>query len=184
MGVCLKPVRCRNMHLTQPKNFQWSLVKNPCNGIVLVINQLFNWISSIDRIALWQWFTNLPLASKILSVAAAIAPIVALIVNVPKAYSQLRGVVATIEVERFAIVERVPGLVDFQLDLCINAKHGDVVVNAIYLKNKTKFNLFYDNPVCLDNEPYDMGPSDKAMLKLAIPKVDFEFFKLTEIRFQ
>lgn len=136
---------------------------------------LFSLVNNIDFSALWQWLTNLlPLIPKTLAILAPIALVIGLIVNLPKAYSRLRGIVARIEVKRFTLVERVPGLVDFQLDLCIYASHGNVVIKGIYLKNKNKFYLQYNEPIGLYNEPDNNVPSNKAIVKLGIPKIDFE----------
>lgn len=126
----------------------------------------------------------LPLIPKTLAILAPIAVVIGLIVNLPKAYSRLRGIVARIEVKRFTLVERVPGLVDFQLDLCIYASHGNVVIKGIYLTNKNKFYLQYNEPICLYNEPDDNVPSNKAIVKLAIPKIDFEFTQFAENSFK
>lgn len=145
---------------------------------------LIDWINNFDFWALWQWFSNLPLVPKIIGILGPTAAIVGLAVNLPKAYSLLRGVVAKIEVKRFSLVERVPGLVDFQLDLCVHAAHGNVVVEGIYLKNKAEFYLQYNEPICLYNEPDQNLPSNKATVKLAMSRVDFEFTQFTENKFK
>jgi hypothetical protein len=140
-------------------------------------------INNVDFLALWQWFSSLPLLPKILGILGPIAAAVGLAVNLPKAYSLLRGVVAKIEVKRFSLVERAPGLVDFQLDLCVHATHGNVNSKGILLKNKTKFHLQYNEPICLYNDPDNNLPSNKATVKLAISRGDFEFTQFTEDRF-
>jgi len=144
---------------------------------------LVDLINHFDFLALWQWFSNLPLFPKILAVLGPTAAAVGLAVNLPKIYSSLRGAVAKIEVRRFSLVERAPGLVDFQLDLCVHATHGNVVSKEILLKNKTQFHLQYNEPICLYNQPDKNLPSNKATVKLAIPRSDFEFTQLTENRF-
>jgi hypothetical protein len=145
---------------------------------------LVDWINSFDFLALWQWFSNLPLVAKILGILGPTAAVVGLAVNLPKAYSLLRGVVAKIEIKRFSLVQRVPGLVDFQLDLCVHATHGNVVLTGIYLKNKSEFYLKYNEPICLYNEPDKNLSSNKATVKLAIPITDFEFTQFTENKFE
>lgn len=145
---------------------------------------LVSLINNIDFLAWWQWFSNLPFISKVLGILISIAPVVTLIVNLPKAYSLLRGVVARIEVKRFSVVERVPGLVDFQLDLCVHAQHGNIVVKGIYLKNKSEFHLQYNEVICLYNEPNKNAASNKAVVKLAISSGDFEFTQFVENRFE
>ena len=152
--------------------------------MILMRQHLVDWINNFDFWALWQWFSDLPLVPKISGILGPIATVVVLAVNLPKAYSLLRGVVAKIEVKQFSLVERVPGLVDFQLNLCVHATHGNVVFKGIYLRNKTKFYLQYNEPICLYNEPDKNFPSNKAVVKLAIPRVDFEFTQFTENRFE
>jgi hypothetical protein len=144
---------------------------------------LVDLINHFDFLALWQWFSNLPLIPKIVGVLGPTAAAVGLAVNLPKIYSLLRGAVAKIEVWRFSLVERSPGLVDFQLDLCVRATHGNVVTQEIFLKNKTQFHLQYNEPICLYNQPDMSLPSNKATVKLAIPRSDFEFTQYTEDRF-
>ncbi len=138
-----------------------------------MVQDLVDLVRDIDFSALWQWLT-----------ITSIAAVVSLIVNFPKAYSQLRGTVARLVVKRFSLVERETGLVDFQLDLCIHASYGNVFITGIYLINKNKFHLRYNGPICLYNEPYNNSPSNKAEVKLAIPHTDFDFTQLVEKDFE
>ncbi|MDB9486753.1 hypothetical protein PN492_09360 [Dolichospermum circinale CS-537/01] len=88
-------------------------------------------------------------------------------------------------IKQFTLVEREPGLVDFQLNLCMYASHGKAVLKGIYLVNdKHKFHLQYNEPICLHNEPDNNTPSNKAEIKLAMPMIEFEFTKLVEDRFK
>jgi hypothetical protein len=140
--------------------------------------------NNIDFHSLWQGLTDLPLITKVLGFLVSIAPIITLIVNLPKAYSQIRGAVAKIEIKRFNLVEREIGLVDFQLDICVRALHKNIVLEGIFLKNKNEFFLLYNELICLYNEPPDNDmPSNMASLKLAIPKVDSEFTQFVENKF-
>ncbi|MBD2442168.1 hypothetical protein H6G25_02890 [Dolichospermum sp. FACHB-1091] len=85
----------------------------------------------------------------------------------------------------YALVERVPGLVDFQLNLCMHASHGKAVLKGIYLVNdKHKFHLRYNEPICLYNEPDNNTPTNKAEIKLAMPMIEFEFTQFVEDRFK
>ncbi|KGF71505.1 hypothetical protein DO97_18085 [Neosynechococcus sphagnicola sy1] len=144
---------------------------------------LVNLVSSIDYSGLGQWLTHLPLISKVVGVIGPAAAIVGLIVNLPKDYSRLRGIIVKLEVRKFTLVERVPGLVDFQLDLCIHAFNGNAVIREIYLVNKHEFYLQYNEPICLYNEPDNNKPSNKAKVTLAIPRTEFEFTRFVENRF-
>ncbi|MCC3447050.1 MAG: hypothetical protein JGK04_05805 [Microcoleus sp. PH2017_39_LGB_O_B] len=145
---------------------------------------LVNLVNSIDFSSLKQWLTNLPLISKVVDVIGPVAAVVGLIVNLPKAYSRLRGIIVKLEVRKFTLVERVPGLVDFQLDLCIYAFNGNAVIREIYLVNKHEFYLQYNEPICLHNDPDNNKPSNKAKVTLAIPRTEFEFTQFVENRFQ
>ena len=147
-------------------------------------NNLLDLVNNIDFSAMWQWFTNLPLIPKIVGILPPLGAIIALIVNLPKAYSLFRGIVVKLEVKRFSLVERVSGLVDFQLDLCIYASHGNAVLKGIYLKNNHEFHLLYNEPICLYNEPDNNAPSNQAIVKLAVPKTDSEFTQSGEDKFK
>ncbi|MEZ2235277.1 hypothetical protein [Microcoleus sp.] len=145
---------------------------------------LVNLVSSIDFSSLDLWLTNLPLISKFIGVIGLVASVVSLIVNCPKAYSLLRGINVKLEVRKFTLVERVQGLVDFQLDLCIHAFNGNAVIREIYLVNMHEFYLQYNEPICLHNEPDNNQPSNKAKVTLAIPITEFEFTQFVENSFQ
>ncbi|MBC6419730.1 MAG: hypothetical protein GDA44_13685 [Prochloron sp. SP5CPC1] len=149
-----------------------------------MVQDLVDLVRDIDFSALRQWLTITSIATVILTIATVILTITNLIINLPKAYSQLKGTVAELEVKRFSLVKREPGLVDFQLDLCIYASYGNVVIKGIYLINKNKFHLRYNEPICLYNEPDNNSPSSKAEVKLAIPKTDFDFTQLVENKFE
>lgn len=140
-------------------------------------------ITNIDVKVLWEWFISLPILPKLIALIGPFAALVALVVNIPKAYSLLKGASIRIRVQRFSLVERVPGLVDFQLDVCIDASHRNVTIEKISLVNQQKFHLQYNEPICLYNEPDENEPTNQASVKLAIPITDFEFTRFTENRF-
>lgn len=146
--------------------------------------QLIDWINNFDFGTLWQWLSSLPLLPKVLSIVGPIAAVVGLVVNLPKAYSRLRRTVARLEIQKFSMSKRDPSLVDFQLDLCVHATHGNVNFKGVYLKNKTRFHLQYNEAICLYNEPDSSSPSNQAEIKLAIPKTSFEFTRFTENEFR
>jgi hypothetical protein len=127
----------------------------------------------MDFSALYQWIINLQIAK----IAPVIGIVIAVIVNFPKIYAMVRGVIVKIEIKQFTLVEREPGLVDFQLNLCMHALYGKVVVKGIYLVNKHKFHLLYNESICLYNEPDNNTPSNKAIIKLAMPMIDWNSLK-------
>ncbi|MDF2387662.1 hypothetical protein JMG10_39825 [Nostoc ellipsosporum NOK] len=148
------------------------------------MEQILNLLNNIDFFAFWNWLVNLPLTTKIPVLLGILGTIVSLIVNLPKVYDLITGIIIRIEVKRFTLVERVPGLVDFQLNMCIHASHGKAVLKGIYLVNhKNKFHLLYNEPICLYNEPDNNKPSNKARIQLAMPMIDFEFTQFVENRF-
>lgn len=147
-----------------------------------MFKQFYDFMSSnIDFSAYWQGFVNvLPLIAKI----APILAIITFIINIPTFYARLRGIILRIEVKRFTLVERDPGLVDFQLNICLHASHGKAVIKGVYLVNIDEFHLLYNEPICLYNEPDNNQPSNKAIIKLAMPMIDFQFTQLVEDKFE
>lgn len=128
------------------------------------------------------WFGNLPLVGKlfgllsITGILGFIWKLPGLIVNTPKVYSLIKGVALEIQtVEKAEFVERQSWLVDFQINLCLVSHHNDAYIESIYLVNKDKFDLLYNEPGCLHNEPDNNLPSHKACVTLASEYTNFNF---------
>lgn len=151
---------------------------------MLDLNNFSDLVNETDIAASWQWIIGLPIWPKFVAIVGPSAAFIALIVNFPKAYSLLRGALIRIEVDRFSLVERVPGLVDFQLDLCLHALHQSITIKRIGLTNRQKFYLQFNEPICLYNEPDQNQATNQATVKLAISKIDFEFTQLSETKFE
>jgi len=131
-----------------------------------------------------DWLNSLPYIIKLLSLIPFISSSVALIVNIPKFYALIKGIILKVELKKVSFVEREKGLVDFQINLCFSAFNKDAFVKEIYLVNKEKFNLLYNQPLCLYNYPDNKLPSKKAAVKLAIDYNEFDFTQLNENKFE
>ncbi|MEH2463151.1 hypothetical protein [Nostoc sp.] len=146
--------------------------------ITIFIYEIQSFITNFDIKPLIDWFNNIPYIIRLLSLIPFIGSSVALIVNTPKLYALIRGVILKVELKKVSFFERQKGLIDFQINLCFSAFNKDAFVKEIYLLNDEKFNLLYNEPLCLYNYPDNNLPSEKAAIKLAIDYTEFDFTQL------
>lgn len=154
------------------------------NKIEIFIYKIQSVINNFDIKLLINWFNHLPFIARLLSLIPFISTIIALIINSPKLYALLIGVILKVELKKVSFFEREEGLVDFQINLCFSAFNKDAFVEGIYLVNDEKFNLHYNEPLCLYNYPDNNLPREKAAVKLAIYYTEFDFTQLDENKFQ